>query len=130
MNTLQGLIDAKLESMRAERAFTGLTLGDLIDQLEQVDERTTVQGLSGPHSYRGYYSDLSFDGTDDLEAWQALAILRACVGRTFEGYKGGDYVMDRSTPVWSAPWGECGSRIVGLTTKGWEVTIETAPESN
>ena len=46
--------------------MTQLTLGHLIDELEEMLPDATVPDLRHPHSYRGYYDDLAFElGTGD-----------------------------------------------------------------
>lgn len=56
-----------------------------------------------------------------------LALCESAVGKTFYGYKGGEYVMGRETPVWVANYREAGSTaIVDIIDHGWRITIETA----
>jgi hypothetical protein len=55
------------------------------------------------HSYRGYYEDLAVTVAGTGAPWnlgKLLRELRAAQGKTFTGYKGGEYVMTRVTPVW------------------------------
>lgn len=55
-----------------------------------------------------------------------LAMLRAAVGATLTGYKGGDFTMDEQTPVWVANHGDCGNTgVVGVKDTGYSVVIET-----
>ena len=38
-----------------------------------------------------------------VDEW--IKVLKKTVGKTFEGYKGGDFVMGKNTPVWLAEYG-------------------------
>lgn len=40
-----------------------------------------------------------------------IEVLKESVGNTFTGYKGGDYLMSKNTPVWLAEYGESGFKI-------------------
>lgn len=51
----------------------------------------------------------------------------AKIGKTFTGYKGGDFEMSRRTPVWVANYGNAGNTgIVGIHDDGYSVIILTA----
>jgi hypothetical protein len=62
-------------------------------------------------SWRGVYAELSFgfsfEGKEPTVK-KIITELREAVGKTYEGYKGGDFVMGRSTPVWVANYGNSG----------------------
>lgn len=103
-----------------------MTLGELITDIERLlqgsphDPSVYVlyeYTICNPRSYRMYYDHLAFElstGKDPkATASTILVMLKDCVGKTFEGWKGGDYVMKRSTPVFVAPWGSPGSLIIG-----------------
>jgi hypothetical protein len=77
-----------------------------------------ITGFGAPHSYRGYYTDLSFEPSDTvLSVVELLAVARGCMGVVFEGYKGGDYVMGALTPVWLSHYGSAdGPRLMSLDT--------------
>lgn len=80
-------------------------------------------------SYRGYYEDLGVipqDGTQTVGGF--LQDLREALGETFTGYKGGEYVMDESTPLWMADYGCCGRAIVGIRDTEDAVVLETIDE--
>lgn len=81
-----------------------MTLGELIAELEKLPP-TAVVGLGNAHSYRGYYNDLAFEPKEGATAAELLAEARSCIGRTFTGYKGGEYVMEEYTDCWCSPWG-------------------------
>lgn len=81
-------------------------------------------------SYRGYYDQLSI-GCDDHEchgktAVEFLAMLRSADGKTFEGYKGGEYRMHAATPMWVSEYGEASERAVtGVKVDGNYAVITT-----
>lgn len=110
------------EMGRETRSGYHLTLGELIEALESADDTATVQFDDGekhpcrPHSYRGYYEDLSFEPTEEsVGVFELLAWCQESLGKTFVGWKGGDFVMDEKTPLWMAESGDCGRAIIAVT---------------
>ncbi len=114
---LQTLIDNLSTTLSEARAQTQMTLGQLIDQLETLDGDRKIDGFGDPASYRGYYSDLSFESG---EAQTVSSLLNVCqtkiMGRSFTGYKGGEFIMSQNTPVWFAAYGCTGPRLMSLDT--------------
>lgn len=52
--------------------------------------------------------------------------LKAAVGATFTGYKGGNYTMSLETPVWVSHPGRSSSvGVIGFRETDWCVVIET-----
>lgn len=58
--------------------------------------------------------------------------LKECIGKTFQGYKGGDFTMGKQTPVWVANYGDSSgfrengeTAVVGLEEKADKVIILT-----
>ena len=92
-----------------------LTLGELIERLraEPNQAKRVRVGLAEPHSYRGYYDQLAFEPTPNVTVAEMLAAAESALGATFQGYKGGDYVMREYTDTWIAHWGESGGETVG-----------------
>lgn len=101
-----------------------VSLGALIDALSNLKAGATVW-YDFVHlipttvaSYRGYYDHLALGyGEGQMTVAQLLSNLREALvpGKTYEGWKGGEYQMSRETPVWVANPGESGSTaIVGL----------------
>lgn len=99
-----------------------MNLGQLINRLERSPSgnevivstfghpQTTVGGVC---SYRGFYSQLAIEPVQKEKPTTVadlLDTLRDAVGKTFTGYKGGEYVMDRDTPVWVSEYG-CSSGL-------------------
>lgn len=89
-----------------------MNLGKLIDQLKKYNPSTKVKlGFGNPHSYRGYYEDLAFEPVENTTIGEMLEHAKSALGETFEGYKGGTYLMDKWTDVWLAQDGYCGEGI-------------------
>jgi hypothetical protein len=92
-----------------------MTLGGLIKKLESFPHDKKIQGLTEPHSYRGYYSDLAFEPSGDpVLVGDLLQECKSAMGKVFEGYKGGDYMMGENTPVWVASYGCCGLKLIDI----------------
>jgi hypothetical protein len=56
-----------------------------------------------------------------------LSECRAAMGRVFCGYKGGDFLMGETTPIWLADYGHCGRKLVAIRPGG---EIEMATEED
>lgn len=90
-------------------------LGELVILLATVsnDELPVVfdDGVWWPvdlDSWRGSYCELALSYTKEEEKWTVacvLKMLKDALGETFQGYKGGDYLMGKNTPVWVASYG-------------------------
>lgn len=116
---MQALVDGMNAKFQRERAETQLTLGKLIAALEAMPNTVLVANLRGAHSYRGYYSDLAFERSDGTRpAPDLLHECRAAMGRVFEGYKGGDFIMGELTPLWIAEYGRTGDKLISVQSGG------------
>ena len=131
--SMQNLIDEMSAAWRTDREKHHLTLGRLIAALDAVPGETVVQFSDGsapgkPESYRGYYSDISLPPETRLvTAANLLAQCRGVLGSTLTGYKGGDYLMDARTPLWSSCYGECSNTaIVDFKMDGGSLILQTA----
>ncbi len=107
-----------------------ITLGELIAKLEAQPPTNKIKVAGGVplyvSSYRGYYSDLAINYQEDAEntVGEFLKELREAVGKTFTGYKGGDFTMTNKTLVWVDNYGEAsGIGVTGVTTDGSTTTI-------
>ena len=119
MINMQALIDGLGAQHQRERAETQLTLGKLIEALEAMPDGAFVVNLEKAHSYRGYYCDLAFKiGEGTRTAAGLLTEARAAMGEVFEGYKGGDFVMGKLTPLWVADYGCCGRKLMAVHPGG------------
>lgn len=108
---MQALINALNKTARDTRSQYQMTLGGMIAALDKMPADMPIEYENGghptdPHSYRGYYSDLSFEtGEGASTVAKISAVLKSALGETFMGYKGGDFPMDEDTPLWSSTYG-------------------------
>lgn len=93
-----------------------MKLGEVIQRLsKESGDLVLPYGIEHPHSYRGYYERLAFEldrEPSTVDDW--LALLRSCVGRTFQGWKGGDFTMGEDSLVYVANEGSTGEPITKL----------------
>jgi hypothetical protein len=131
---LQKLVNAMSDAASAERGNYHLTLGKLVEKLRDFDPGMHViydmaeqLSPSSPQSYRGYYSDLSFPPSGKpITVKELLAESEAAIGATFEGYKGGDFVMHERTPLWASGYGDAsGIAIMDAKVIGDRVILIT-----
>ncbi len=116
---IQSLLDLMSDIGQKHRASTQMTLGKMITALEKMPSDSEVINLSRPHSYRGYYCDLAFENDEETcRAGELLAVCKSAMGKVFEGYKGGDYIMKESTPVWIAEYGCSGVKLMEIYEGG------------
>lgn len=111
-----------------------LNLGELISLLSRFNPESNVRfafGYFAPTtlaSYRGYYEQLAL-GYEEGKECTIEELLKRCrdmVGGTVQGYKGGDYEVGETTPLWAANYGQAPSvAIVGVLDLGWIAIIET-----
>lgn len=52
------------------------------------------------------YEKVSTELPDDCKVSDLFKLLSEVKGKTFEGYKGGDFTMNKSTPIWVADYSE------------------------
>jgi hypothetical protein len=113
-----------------------MTLGAFIAALEPLPQDRCVcfdfaqLAPTALDSYRGYYDHLALGFEEQALPTVAalLADAKNAMGRTFVGYKGGEFVMNEHTPMWAANYGRSGgSRIVGVEEREFEVLIRTQP---
>lgn len=111
-----------------------LNLGQLIRALKQCPPDDLIRFDFGGcvptvcFSYRGYYSDLAigFDQEGNLSVVEFVPILEAAVGKSFPGWKGGDYYMTDDSRVWVASPGDTSdTAITGVTPTGWCTVMHT-----
>ncbi len=92
-----------------------ILLGELINALELVPPKVLVGIIERPyyadptslHSYRGYYTDLAIGSRQEpttVEEFQKA--LQKAVGKTYLGYKGGQFRMTKTTPLWLSAYGD------------------------
>lgn len=96
-----------------------LSLGEFIAVLEGLDAKNRCVFFDfgsfhpeGFMSYRGYYRHLALTynkGGNVPTVGELLNDAKLCVGKDFEGYKGGLYHMDEKTHLWVANYGDADS---------------------
>lgn len=97
-----------------------LTLKELITQLESLDQDKVISyGFGSPMSYRGYYDELAFEPEENVTVSHMLENALSALGKTFEGYKGGDFTMRENTPCWIAHYGNTGDEINDTLLSYW-----------
>ena len=88
--------------------FNQLSLNALIERLKTLGN-TRVELANDPDSYRGHHDQLAFPlASSDSGRAPANVLLDTavgCLGREFTGYRGGEFVMGSSTPVWVSNYG-------------------------
>ena len=114
----------------------GMTLGGLIYELRRADSDDQVEFdfcqfvPDGFRSYRGCYEDLAIG----WQVWAELTVkdfLAACsnaVGKTMQGYKGGEYKITQDTPLWVANMGEVSRTIVKAVDRSEDGTLVLVTE--
>jgi len=130
---LQQMMDAMSDALKTQRADYQLTLNDAIIKLTGLNTDLPVifdfdnnYGPSSPDSYRGYYSDLAFEPVSQtVPVSQFMAMCQEALGKTFTGYKGGDFLMDKNTPLWCASYGNTGPAIIDLSISAENVILIT-----
>ena len=148
---LQEFIDLSIRVARSKSFANSvqITLGQMIDEFESIElfDRENKPkcvifdfGAAVPttlDSWRGSYAELAlgyadYSLNDDL-SWDSvkadkfLKHLKSAVGKTFEGYKGGEFKMNRETPVWVSNYGISGSTgVIGVVDIEYAIVIMTA----
>lgn len=123
----QEYINNAVAVARAERMKTSdqFTLGEMIMRLETIrnEDYPVIFDVvkfhpTGIDSWRGVYSELALEYSSEgepMSAKQFLTILKETMSKTLVGYKGGDFLMGKTTPVWVANNSETYSFREGYT---------------
>ena len=89
-----------------------MVLKDLIERLKQEPKENVIRkGFGRSMSYRGDYSQLAFAPSENVTVGSMLEEAEYALGKTYQGYKGGDFVMDEYTYVFIAEYGSTGEQI-------------------
>ena len=142
---IQQILHNAVQAQRNEEMKTSeqLTLGELILKLEVIgdkDKPVIFNEQYHPHtidSWRGSYCELALGYAQTgkpfpVHLW--LQKLRETIGATFTGYKGGEFLMGKTTPIWVANYGESNGflpdgeqAVIGVSETEQAVMIETKP---
>ena len=148
MLDLQTYLDNAVKAKRAESLAKSdqLTLGEIIAKIEPIAagaesfkkdcgyEPIVMFDFgnlhpSGIDSWRGIYAELALNYTEEGNAptvTEFLTSLKEAVGKTYTGYKGGEFTMSRHTPVWVANYGNSGNTaVIEIINNGYVVIIIT-----
>lgn len=143
------ILQNAMASHRAEQMKTSpqLTIGELILMLESQDKKMKivfdfeingrVQVPCDLMSWRGSYCELGMDYGD--RGYKNVGVFRKslkdAIGKSYEGYKGGLFMMGKTTPIWVAHHSDCGINdykgthgeviITGIKVKGKKVVLIT-----
>lgn len=100
-----------------------LTLGEIIAALEELPSDATVKrGFGCGESYRGWYDRIAFMPMEEATVGSMLEEAMVADGSVLEGYKGGEYRMDKGTLCHRADWGEFGEPITTADVMVWQLT--------
>lgn len=111
-----------------------MTVGEIVAVLRRKDPGADVSfdfvyfRPMSLHSYRGYYEQLAlgYGNEGTATVGDVLGWFEDAIGKTFTGYKGGEYTMGTDTPVWVANHDEAGSTaVVDIKDDGMSVRLIT-----
>ena len=115
---MQKMFNNAMKARRAETMLNSeqLTLGEFILKLEAIKNKNLFVVFDDPKyyplgfdSWRGNYDELMLEYESGISKTLCKDLLKKAIetkGRTFSGYKGGDYIMGKSTPIWVAQYGD------------------------
>lgn len=91
-------------------------LKELIEQLELLPQDGVLPfGFGEPMSYRGYYEELAFEPIENAKVSDMLAHAKSAMGKTFTGYKGGEFEMGEFSDCYIAEYGTNAGDKIGMT---------------
>lgn len=152
---LQNYLDSVMKKARAESFANSdqLSVGEIISKLEVIVEKQKERMADGKKeeatvvydfeylfptridSWRGVYAELALNFVDndrggsnekEMTVSEFLEMMKGVVGKEFTGYKGGEYTMSNSTPVWVANYGNSGNTaVIDIVDCGYKVVIIT-----
>lgn len=89
-----------------------MRLDDLIEMLSKEDKKKVLKlGFRKPHSHRANYNELAFEPAENVTVGEMLKAAKSALGKTFTGWKGGDFTMLAWTECNLAYEGKCGEEI-------------------
>lgn len=134
---IQTILDNAVQAERRETLKNSpqLTLGELLLKLESIDDSDVPVYFdfeylrpAGIGSWRGSYSELalSFASEGRMSVDELLTLLKEAVGKEYTGYKGGEFIMSKHTPIWVANYGNSGSTgVVDVIDDSYQVILKT-----
>lgn len=93
-----------------------MNIKQLIQCLNEYDYDDVVENiLHNPHSYRGYYEELALERSNQNgTVGELIQLLESCIGKTYTGYKGGEYIMKPESIVNVSDYGTTGGEVVDV----------------
>jgi hypothetical protein len=102
-----------------------LTIGQAYAVLRLLPPDWEVPFRRGGDSYRGFYDRFAIEAGQSPAQEVADYLTEDVVGKTFTGYKGGEFTMTADTLLYCADYGECSTKdAVGYHPKIGFVLIE------
>lgn len=81
------------------------------------------------NSWRGSYDELALNFEtqgEEMKVSDFLKMLKDCIGKEFTGYKGGEFVMHKGTPIWVANYSHSGNTaVIDVVDNGYVVILIT-----
>lgn len=119
-----------------------LTLGELILKLEPIVEKQKERKDEAEvkydfeylfptsiDSWRGSYDELALNFEIEgncMKVTDFLKMLKEALGKEFTGYKGGEFYMNKNTPVWVANYGNSGNTaVIDVVDDGYQIILIT-----
>lgn len=134
---LQKMIDLMVENSKLNSAKE-YNLGMLINDLEKCDKPKYKIRIEGTnvypnyfHSWRGSYCELALEPTTEpITIEELLVQAKEADGKTYTGWKGGEFTMDKFTPIHIAEmghsfFGDERAKVIGIkkVNKHYEIII-------
>lgn len=97
-----------------------LTLGEVIATLNSIHPDIPVKNgwaCGSAHSYRGDSSCLAFELIGETTVGELLDEARRACGNIYDGWKGGEYKMNKDTPCYVATEGRSGDELSAFYLK-------------
>lgn len=103
-----------------------MNLGKLIAELEKLPADLIVtDGFGKPMSYRGYYEQCAFEPEPRARIGDMLHHAKSAMGRTFKGYKSGEYTFHAYTDCWVSPYGKSDDNPITMDKiKLWAAQVD------
>ena len=110
--------------------YNNLKLGELcdfdVDPSFIVIRSDNKKSIGSLHSYRGYYDHLAFAPSNNIRTiGEVIEDAKMAIGKTFSGWKGGEFKMTINTPLWVSAVGAVSHKAIsGLKIKDNNVILK------
>jgi hypothetical protein len=104
-----------------------MNIGEMITALSYVSNDCVIRNAGTEFcSYRGYYEHLAICNTKEVTVKEFKKVLRKQIGKTYTGYKGGEFLMNLDTELFVANYGSCGLWVTGISIDSEGVFLATS----